>query len=57
MLAACRPGQDVDGGAGVSVVGGHHHPFVHGVQPLVVVLMGLQYDVHPVVVEQVLQAV
>ena len=54
--ASCSTGDDLDGGAGVGVVGGHHHPSVHGVEPLVVVLVGLQHDVHPVVEEHVLQS-
>ena len=54
MLAARSTRDDLDGGTGVGVVGGHHHPSVHGVQSFVVVFVGLQDDVHPVVVEHIL---
>ena len=56
MLAACSARDDLDGGTGVGVVGGHHHPSVYGVQSFVVVFVGLQDDVHPIVVEHILQS-
>ncbi len=61
LTATSRPRYEVDGVRHVTVQTGVLHPLplelIHGVHPLVVVLVSVYLHVHPAVVEEVLQAV